>query len=40
VLGHDNWQKNGLPAPRHWREALEEAWGAELTTLVSEKLHE
>jgi dTDP-4-dehydrorhamnose reductase len=40
VLGHDNWQKNGLPAPRHWREALEEAWDAELTTLVSEKLHE
>ncbi|KGA12603.1 hypothetical protein GM51_21430, partial [freshwater metagenome] len=40
VLGHDNWQNNGLPAPRHWREAIDEAWDAELTTLVSEKRHE
>jgi dTDP-4-dehydrorhamnose reductase len=36
VLGHDNWEKNGLPAPRHWREALDEAWDTELHTLVSE----
>jgi len=36
VLGHDNWEKNGLPAPRHWREALDEAWDAELHALVSE----
>jgi dTDP-4-dehydrorhamnose reductase len=36
VLGHDNWEKNGLPAPRHWREALDEAWDAELHTLVGE----
>lgn len=37
VLGHDNWEKNGLPAPRHWREALDDAWETELHTLVSEK---
>jgi dTDP-4-dehydrorhamnose reductase len=36
VLGHGNWEKNGLPAPRHWREALDEAWDTELHTLVSE----
>jgi dTDP-4-dehydrorhamnose reductase len=36
VLGHDNWKKNGLPAPRHWREALDEAWDNELRTLVRE----
>jgi dTDP-4-dehydrorhamnose reductase len=36
VLGHSNWEKNGLPAPRHWREALDEAWETELHTLVSE----
>ncbi|MCF8549961.1 MAG: dTDP-4-dehydrorhamnose reductase, partial [Pontimonas sp.] len=36
VLGHDNWEKNGLPAPRHWREALDDAWDTELHTLVSE----
>jgi dTDP-4-dehydrorhamnose reductase len=38
VLGHGNWEKNGLPAPRHWREALDEAWDTELHTLVSETL--
>ena len=37
VLGHDNWERNGLPAPRHWREALDDAWDTELHTLVSEK---
>ena len=36
VLGHGNWEKNGLPAPRHWREALDEAWDTELRTLVGE----
>ena len=36
VLGHGNWGKNGLPTPRHWREALDEAWDTELHTLVSE----
>lgn len=36
VLGHDNWARHGLPAPRHWREALDEAWDAELHTLVRE----
>ena len=36
VLGHDNWEKNGLAAPRHWREALDEAWETELRTLVGE----
>ena len=36
VLGHGNWEKNGLPNPRHWREALDEAWDTELHTLVSE----
>jgi dTDP-4-dehydrorhamnose reductase len=36
VLGHDNWEKNGLAAPRHWREGLDEAWDTELHTLVSE----
>jgi dTDP-4-dehydrorhamnose reductase len=38
VLGHGNWEKNGLLAPRHWREALDEAWDTELHTLVSESL--
>jgi dTDP-4-dehydrorhamnose reductase len=35
VLGHDNWEKNGLPPPRHWRAALDEAWDAELHALVA-----
>lgn len=34
VLGHDNWTRHGLPSPRHWREALDEAWDTELHTLV------
>jgi dTDP-4-dehydrorhamnose reductase len=38
VLGHDNWQKNGLPSPRHWREALDEAWDAELHALLAGKV--
>ena len=28
VLGHDAWLSNGLPAPRDWKEALDEAWVA------------
>ncbi|MEU6605293.1 dTDP-4-dehydrorhamnose reductase [Streptomyces shenzhenensis] len=27
VLGHDRWQEAGIPAPRHWRDALAEAMG-------------
>jgi dTDP-4-dehydrorhamnose reductase len=38
VLGHDNWEKNGLPPPRHWRAALDEAWDAELHALVAGKV--
>jgi dTDP-4-dehydrorhamnose reductase len=38
VLGHDNWEKNGLPPPRHWRAALDEAWDAELHALVAGKI--
>jgi dTDP-4-dehydrorhamnose reductase len=38
VLGHDNWEKNDLPAPRHWRAALDEAWDAELHALVPGKV--
>lgn len=26
VLGHDEWLKRGLPAPRKWEDALAEAW--------------
>ncbi len=26
VLGHDNWVNNGLPLPRTWQAAFEEAW--------------
>ena len=28
VLGHDAWLSHGLPAPRDWKEALDEAWVA------------
>ena len=31
VLGHENWGKNGLPAPRSWDVALNEAWDAGLS---------
>lgn len=30
VLGHEAWLSAGLPLPRHWKEALTEAWSAEL----------
>lgn len=26
VLGHEQWQANGLPTPRGWQEAFDEAW--------------
>lgn len=26
VLGHDNWKRHGLPSPRSWQEAFDEAW--------------
>jgi dTDP-4-dehydrorhamnose reductase len=35
VLGHDNWVRHGFPEPRHWREALDEAWEAELKPLAT-----
>jgi dTDP-4-dehydrorhamnose reductase len=31
VLGHDNWGKHGIPEPRSWDLALNEAWGAGLS---------
>lgn len=34
VLGHENWSINGLPSPRHWEVALEEAWGAGLSNFA------
>ena len=31
VLGHKNWAEHGIPSPRIWEVALEEAWGAGLS---------
>jgi dTDP-4-dehydrorhamnose reductase len=36
VLGHQNWATVGLPAPRHWEEALEEAWASGLAPTNNE----
>lgn len=30
VLGHEQWQRHGLPAPRHWQEAFQDAWDSVL----------
>jgi dTDP-4-dehydrorhamnose reductase len=30
VLGHDEWDRHGLPMPRHWREAFQDAWDSVL----------
>jgi dTDP-4-dehydrorhamnose reductase len=30
VLGHDEWGRHGLPEPRHWREAFQDAWDSVL----------
>jgi len=37
VLGHENWSINGLPSPRNWEVALEEAWGAGLSNFALRK---
>jgi dTDP-4-dehydrorhamnose reductase len=34
VLSHQGWATHGFPTPRHWREALDEAWETELHALV------
>ena len=31
VLGHKNWAEHGIPSPRIWEVALEEAWDAGLS---------
>ena len=36
VLGHQNWATVGLPAPRHWEQALEEAWASGLAPTNNE----
>lgn len=36
VLSHKAWEHHGFPTPRHWREALDEAWEKELHVLSSE----
>lgn len=33
VLGHDNWTSIGLDLPRHWENALDEAWDSFLKPL-------
>ena len=34
VLGHEAWVKAGFSPPRDWREALSEAWNAELFRIL------
>ena len=36
VLGHQNWSKSNLETPRHWEDALEDAWVSGLVTLTNE----
>ena len=36
VLGHDAWLAHGLPTPRDWKEALDEAWARGFRELVDE----
>lgn len=33
VLSHQGWERHGFPTPRHWGEALDEAWEKELHVL-------
>lgn len=30
VLGHDAWERHGLPVPRPWRDAFQDAWDSVL----------
>jgi len=34
VLSHSAWGNAGFPTPRHWSEALDEAWDAELHAIT------
>jgi dTDP-4-dehydrorhamnose reductase len=34
VLGHEAWTAPGLPTPRNWRDALDEAWSTGFDDLV------
>ena len=36
VLGHEAWLTRGLPAPRDWKDALDEAWVRGFRELVDE----
>lgn len=36
VLGHGEWEKNGLPAPRPWELALEDAWVSGLNSFLED----
>jgi dTDP-4-dehydrorhamnose reductase len=36
VLGHAEWLRHGLPVPRPWDKALEDAWQAQLHVLLEE----
>jgi len=35
VLAHQAWARHGFPKPRHWRDALDEAWDTELHALTT-----
>lgn len=36
VLGHSNWVRLGMNTPRHWHDALDEAWDQELSPFAQE----
>jgi dTDP-4-dehydrorhamnose reductase len=36
VLSHSAWANQGFPTPRHWREALDDAWDAELHAITKD----
>ena len=38
VLGHQRWETIGVNQPRHWSEALDEAWGDYLGKLFSDEV--